>query len=158
MIIYHREFKLRLNNVKWIRTKGKFIDQAVKPLINGALCYAGAKALGFDGYIRLPLINKAHAAPMSLGIAGVVASFGTELAHNFILPHINQHSKFGQMEAMILSPVLNASLITGVVYAGSPLQIQGNVVQLMGLGAGAEMASTYAFETFARPWLHAKAN
>jgi hypothetical protein len=141
-----------------LNTTGKLIDQAIKPLINGALCYAGAKAMGYDGFIRLPLVDKGYDAPMALGLCGIVSSFGTELAHNWILPHINQHSKLGQMESMILSPVLNGGIITGLVYAGDSLQVQGNVVSLMGLGAGAEVASTYAFETFARPFLHSKAN
>lgn len=136
-------------------TKGKLIDQVVKPLINGGLVYLGAKAMGLSGSVALPFVDKAYDAPMSLGILGVGSSFGAELAHNFILPHINQHSKFGQMEAMLLSPVINGGLLAGGVYLASPNNLQflgaGKVV---GLGAAAEVANTYAFETFVRPFLH----
>lgn len=142
-----------------LNTTGKLIDQAVKPLINGAMVYLGAKAMGFDGSVSLPLVNKSYDAPMSLGILGVASSFGAELAHNFVLPHINQHSKLGQMEAMALAPVINGGLLAAGVYVSSPNTLQylgaGKVV---GLGAAAEVANTYAFETFVRPFLHTRSN
>ena len=137
---------------------GKLIDQAVKPLINGALVFAGAKMLGLSGSVPLPLIEKYYEAPIALGILGVASSFGSELAHNFLLPHINQHSKFGQMEAMALSPVINGSLLAAGVYAGSPIVLQSlGAMKIAGLGAAAEIGNTYAFETFLRPFLHTRA-
>jgi hypothetical protein len=140
-----------------LNTSGKLIDQVVKPLMNGAMCYVGAKALGIDRVVFIPFTDKAYDAPMGLAILGTVSSFGTELAHNFILPHINQHSKLGQMESMILSPVLNGGMLTGLVYAGSRNSLNtigaGN---LFGIGAGAEVTSTYAFEAVARPFLHSR--
>ncbi len=138
-----------------LNTTGKLIDQVVKPVMNGAIVYLGAKALGFDTTLSLPLVNKSMDAPMALGVAGVASSFGAELAHNFILPHINQHSKLGQMEAMLLAPAINGGLLAGIVYAGDPLAVYNfGMPKLIGLGAAAEVGNTYAFETFVRPFLH----
>ena len=140
-----------------LNTSGKLIDQVVKPLMNGAMCYLGAKAMGISKPVFIPFTDQAYAAPMGLAILGTASSFGTELAHNFILPHINQHSKLGQMESMILSPVLNGGLLTGMAYLGNR-SVMDNIGAgyLFGVGAGSEVASTYAFETFARPFLHSR--
>lgn len=140
-----------------LNTSGKLIDQFVKPLMNGALCYVGAKAMGVDKPLSLPLIGVKYDAPMTLGIAGVASSFGTELAHNWILPHINQHSKMGQMESMILAPALNGGLLYGILYGGNPVEAYNlGFTKTLGAGAGVEIASTYAFETFARPFLKSR--
>lgn len=140
-----------------LNTSGKLIDQVVKPLMNGAMCYLGAKAMGIDKVVFVPLLDKAYEAPMGLAILGTASSFGTELAHNFILPHINQHSKLGQMESMILAPVLNGGMLAGLTYAGSRSSMNGiGAGYLFGLGAGAEVTSTYAFEAIARPFLHSR--
>lgn len=140
-----------------LNTSGKLIDQFVKPLMNGAICYAGAKAMGLEKPLSLPMMNTKYDASMVLGIAGVASSFGTELAHNFILPNINQHSKLGQMESMILSPLLNGGLLYGILYAGNPIEAYNlGLAKTVAIGAATEVGSTYAFETFARPFLHSR--
>ena len=138
-------------------TKGKFIDMAVKPITNGLMTYLGAKALGLNYDTNLPIIGKSYDAPMALAMAAVPASFVTEMAHNWILPGINQHSKMGQMEAMILSPVIQGGLLAAIVQAGGSVQL-GNLgtAKVVGLGAGSEIASTYAFEGLVRPFLHSR--
>jgi hypothetical protein len=138
-------------------TKGKMIDQITKPLLNGVMTYVGAKALGMKYDINLPIVNRSYEAPMALAMAAVPASFVTEIAHNFVLPGINQHSKMGQMEAMILSPALQGGLLAGIVQTGGSVQL-GNLGtgKVFGLGAASEIASTYAFESILRPFLHTK--
>jgi hypothetical protein len=111
------------------------------------------------GSVGLPLVDKYFEAPIALGVLGVASSFGAELAHNFILPHVNQHSKLGQVEAMALAPVLNGGILAAAVYASSPITLQSlGALNVVGLGAAAEVGNTYAFETFIRPFLHSKAN
>ena len=137
--------------------KGKMIDQITKPILNGLMTYVGAKALGLKYDTNLPIINRSYEAPMALAIAAVPASFVTEMAHNFVLPGINQHSKMGQMEAMVLSPIIQGALLAGIVQTGGSVQLNNlGTMKVFGLGAGSEVISTYAFESVLRPFLHNK--
>lgn len=137
-----------------LSTTGRIVDMAAKPVLNGAVVYLGAKMLGAEGLMSTKFGGN-YSTPAALGIGGIVSSFGTELAHQFILPHVLPHNKLGQMESMIAAPLINGSILA--LYAGMNDSYKtaeiGNM-KLLALGAASEVASTYGFETFLRPWFH----
>lgn len=140
-----------------LNTTGKIVDQVVKPAITGAMCFAAAKAMGMDGTLTIPVINKEYAAPMALAGFGAVGSVVAEAGHMWILPHIDQSSKLGNMEAMILAPLICGGAVAGGVYFGDKYKfVNGGAAKFFGIGAGAEVASNYAFEAVVQPWLKTK--
>lgn len=123
---------------------------AVKPFLVGAM-----SALGSYMYVSRTAVVLPFWYPSGIplymfhGMAGVGSSMLAEVAHAWILPHISNNNKLANMEAMVLSPVMNGvamNLITR--YAGSE-----NILKNVGMGnsfivgAGAEIIGHYAFET-----------
>ena len=104
---------------------------------------AGAYLFGGDG--TLPLVGMQVSVPLALGVAIGAASFVGDYAAPTVLGMIPQSSSAIAAESMLLKPALTAAAAYGTVTL-----LLGNVeqpLQLMMLGAGSEVAGSYAYGT-----------
>ena len=104
---------------------------------------AGAYLFGNDG--TLPLMGMDVSVPVALGVAIGSASFVGDYAAPMVLGMLPQSTGAVAAETKSLKPALTA----GAAYLTVTLLL-GNVeqpLQLLMLGAGAEVAGTYAYGT-----------
>jgi len=95
----------------------------------------------------LPLMGMDVSVPVALGTAIGAASFVGEYAAGYVLPMLPQSPGAVKTEGMLLKPALTAAAAYGTVTL-----LVGNVeqpLQLLLLGAGSEVAGTYAYGTVA---------
>jgi hypothetical protein len=114
-------------------------------LVGGVGGVAGAYMFGNSG--TLPFLGYDVSVPMALGGAIGAASFLGEYAAPMVLGMLPQSSGAVAAESMMVKPALTAaaayltvSMLVGTVE---------RPVQLMLLGAGSEVAGTYAYGTVA---------
>lgn len=133
----------------------KLVEQVSKPAMTGLLAYVGSMAVCPDQ--RANLFGFESNNHVFYGALGVGGSFIGELAHNWILPHIPSNSKFLNTESMILSPaVVGGVFALGTKYMVSPNGTFDQPVPLYKpflLGAGSEIAGSYAYEAVLKPYL-----
>jgi hypothetical protein len=104
---------------------------------------AGAYLFGGDG--TLPLLSMDVSVPVALGFAIGSASFVGDYAAPMVLGMLPQSAGAVAAETMMLKPALTAAAAYGTVTL-----LLGNVeqpLQLMMLGAGSEVAGSYAYST-----------
>ena len=106
---------------------------------------AGAYMFGSSG--TLPFAGMDVSVPVALGSAIGAASFVGEYAAGYVLPMLPQSTGAAAAEGMVLKPALTAAAayLTVSTLVGSVQQ----PLQLMLLGAGSEVAGTYAYGTVA---------
>ena len=106
---------------------------------------AGAYMFGGSG--SLPFAGMDVSVPVALGSAIGAASFAGEYAAGYVLPMLPQSTGAAAAEGMVLKPALTAAAayLTVSTLVGSVQQ----PLQLMLLGAGSEVAGTYAYGTVA---------
>ena len=107
--------------------------------------YAGAYMFGGSG--SLPFAGMDVSVPVALGSAIGAASFVGEYAAGYVLPMLPQSAGAAATEGMLLKPALTAAAayLTVTTLVGAVEQ----PIQLMLLGAGSEVAGTYAYGTVA---------
>ena len=101
----------------------------------------GSYLFGSEG--TLPLMGMDVFIPVALGVAIGSASFVGEYATGYVLPMLPQSAGAATMEGMLLRPAMTA----GASYLTFSLLL-GNVeqpLQVLMLGAGAEVAGSYAW-------------
>ena len=121
-----------------------FMATAGKAAIVGAIGgVAGAYLYGGQG--TLPLMGMDVSIPVALGVAIGSASFVGEFATGYVLPMLPQSAGAATMEGMLLRPAMTAgaSYLTFSMLLGSVEQ----PLQVLMLGAGSEIAGTYAWGT-----------
>lgn len=131
----------------------KLVEQVAKPAMTGLVAYFGSMAVCPDQNANLlGFETKNH---IFYGILGVGGSFAGEIAHNWILPQIPSNSKFLNTESMILSPA-----VVGSIFAlGTKYMVNQDVFRQIPLykpfllGAGSEIAGSYAYEAVLKPYL-----
>jgi len=104
---------------------------------------AGAYLFGNDG--TLPLMGMDVTVPVALGVAIGSASLIGEYAAPMVLGMLPQSAGAVAAETMAVKPAITAAAAYGTVTL-----LLGNVeqpLQLLMLGAGAEVAGTYAYGT-----------
>lgn len=129
-------------------TSSKLKQQFGKPIAVGICAALGAKALGLDYNVQLPLLGDVPAA-VFYGVVGVGSSFATETIHQWVLPYLPQSAYATQVESAALSPAINAALNIGILKMWYP-----GVVDTLGymnpvmLGVASQVAGAYAFDNF----------
>ena len=124
----------------------EFLPTMLKSVIVGGIGgVAGAYMFGNSG--NLPLMGYDVSVPMALGGAIGTAAFIGEYAAPLVLGMLPQSSGMVAAESMMLKPALTAAAayLTVSMLVGSVER----PVQLMLLGAGSEVAGTYAYGTVA---------
>lgn len=129
-------------------TSSKLKEQFAKPVIVGLVSAIGAKALGMDYNVQLPLIGDVS-APVFYGVLGTASSLATETLHQWVLPYLPQSSYAVQVENALLSPAINAALNVGVLYLMYPgiLNVNGYTNPVV-LGAGSQIVGAYGYNNF----------
>jgi len=129
--------------------KARATNAFVKPLFVGAACSAAAYYFIGKGNVVLPMLNSKVPVWAFYGGAGAASSYVAEIAHSYILPHISPNNKFANMEAMVLGPAAAAGAIVLASGVANPALIsQVGLPTTAMLGAGAEIAGHYVYETF----------
>ena len=122
------------------------MEAAMKATVVGAVGgFAGAWLFGGDG--TLALVGMDVSIPVALGVAIGSASFVGDYAAPKVLGLLPQSAGAVAAETMMLKPALTAAAAYGTVTL-----LLGRVeqpLQLMMLGAGSEVAGSYAYSTAA---------
>ena len=121
-----------------------FMATAGKAAIVGAIGgVAGAYLFGGEG--TLPLLGVDVSIPLALGVAIGSASFVGEYATGYVLPMLPQSAGAATTEGMLLRPAMTAgaAYLTVSMLVGTMAQ----PISLLALGAGSEVAGTYAWGT-----------
>ena len=88
------------------------------------------------------LFNVNVPAPVAIGIVVGGASIGSELAHDYILPHIPKNERFVNLESSALAVGTAGGLTTAILtYAGAPRE---NWAKSFMLGGGSVVLGQYA--------------
>lgn len=134
----------------------KLTNQFVKPVENFAICYLASKYIfNNTGKIKVPFL-KDQDVHLGLGIFAGVSSAGAELAHNWILPEIVQGNQWQSSASMVLTPSLVGLGVFALAGYSDGYKVHNalNARNLVLLGAGSEIASTYLNDNFVQPWLN----
>ena len=107
--------------------------------------YAGAYMFGGSG--SLPFAGMDVSVPVALGSAIGAASFVGEYAAGYVLPMLPQSTGAAAAEGMVLKPALTAA--AAYLTVSTLVGTVERPIQLMLLGAGSEVAGTYAYGTVA---------
>jgi hypothetical protein len=122
------------------------MESVAKATVVGAVGgFAGAWLFGGDG--TLSLVGMDVSIPVALGVAIGSASFVGDYAAPKVLGLLPQSAGAVAAETMMLKPALTAAAAYGTVTL-----LLGRVeqpLQLMMLGAGSEVAGSYAYSTAA---------
>ena len=93
-------------------------------------------------------------ACQQLAIGSAISSLGTELIHSYVLPEVGQGNIYSSA-SMILAPVLQGAFLTLYAVEMHPnkaLNLGYNKILM--LGAGSEVAASYANGALIQPWLN----
>ena len=138
-------------------TNIKITNQFLKPVENMAMTYLLSNfVFGHSGGLNLPVLGQMN-QPSAFAVLSGISSLGAELASNWILPELADSPQIYSFENMILSPTLMGLGLFVLVYS-----VDGHIayntlspMELLLLGAGSEIASTYANNGLVRPWIDA---
>jgi hypothetical protein len=126
----------------------KLKNQFARPIAVGLVSALGAKAMGKDFNVTLPLLGDVS-KPVFYGVLGVGSSMGTEILHNWVLPYLPQSDSAVKAENALLSPAIHGLVNLGVLkvlYPGMLAEI--GIQEPLLIGVGAEIAGGYAFDNF----------
>lgn len=126
------------------------LDCLEKSLFQGAAA-GGVSVLlhGTTVQIDLPYINQRLPLWVITSGLGVLGSFANDLIHFVVKPEVHLKQKAADQTSMILAGVVGAVSYTGGLYLLEPRLIEsfGYINSLL-LGAGSELAGSYAFHLF----------
>jgi hypothetical protein len=131
-------------------TSSKLKQQLARPIMIGIISALGAKAMGQEFSMELPLLGDVS-KPIFYGVLGVGSSLVSETAHHWILPYLPQSASAVKAENALLSPAIHGLVNIGVLkllYPGM-LNTMGYQEPLM-IGVGAEIVGGYSFDNFVR--------
>ena len=132
-------------------TKDKIAKYVLKPAIAGLVGTVAAAVVLRESGGPLYAFGSEYNAPLFAGGMCAVSNIGASLAHDYVLPHIPHNEKFINSEAALLAMAASggsiyvAGILTGLVEPS-------NFIYPIALGAGAQIASDYAYENFVGPY------
>jgi len=129
-------------------------NQIAKPVENAAATYLGCKLLGISGDMYNPVLGTLDAASQ-LAAASAVCSVATEAVHNWVLPQVASGDQIYSSASMLLNPLLQSSMLYMYANTTSPNKSKAiGSFNLLALGAGSEIVSSYVNDGFVQPWLN----
>ena len=117
------------------------MEMVGKPLMVGVTAAVASKFL-FPGDDAIPVFGMEVPQMVAVGVAVGAASAVGGVASGYILPMLPQSEEAAKAEGMLLTPALTAAATYAVA------RMLGDVPQplpLLALGAGSEVAGTYAW-------------
>jgi hypothetical protein len=118
-------------------------DETIKALMTAAIGAVGSIVLMGEGDTKVPIFGIDIPAPILIGAATGLSSFGADLAHDYVLPHIPKNEKLVNMEAAALSIGAGAIGTTGILYYGTGMPLS-NWMNSSLLGGGSVVLGDYA--------------
>jgi hypothetical protein len=128
-------------------TAGYKISQTIaEPILTGALTALGSYAMGNTGtYDILGTKINVH---LGYGLASGTSSFFSESVTNFIVPLVTKNPETAKTVAMVSNPlVVGTGTAVGCKLFCNPPLPNSQLIKPFGLGAGAQVASSYAYST-----------
>ena len=119
------------------------VDDGVKALLSGAIGAAAAYIL-FDekGSVNLPLLSIPIPTAAAIGLAVAGGSITADLAHDYLLPHINKSAKLTQIESTLLQIGVTGAATSAIIIYGLGAPVE-NLPTTFLLGAGSAVAGDY---------------
>lgn len=127
----------------------KFKDDLVKAAVCGTTGALGAYIfLGETaGSARVPFTNLQLPTAAVAGVACAGASVVSDVAHDFVLPHINKSDKLTTVESSLLQIGTSGLATSGLLIYGSGAPAS-NFMNCFALGAGSAIGGTYIYDKF----------
>lgn len=119
------------------------------PILNGAIL-ATVGILMYNGLgssVTLAGVN--IPAPIIDFALGAAASFGADLATDYVLPQVTKDEKVKLLEARIMNPVVAGALLVGLqsaVIRGALPVDSSSLFRGFLLGAGSELGALYSYD------------
>jgi hypothetical protein len=132
-------------------TSSKLKQQFVRPIGVGLVSALGARAMGVQFRITMPLLGNVS-KPVFYGVLGFGSSLVSETLHQWVLPYLPQSEEAVNAENAVLSPALHALtnvVALKVIYPGI-LEDHGLQEPIL-IGAGAEVLGDYGFKYWVQP-------
>lgn len=89
------------------------------------------------------------------GILGVSTTIVADMAHSFILPHINENKRLQHFESALLAPAVGGGAFVGATkLANDVLPSELGYTEVFLNGAGGEILSAWIFENLVNPMIY----
>lgn len=138
---------------------GKLTDTLIVPAIAGVTA-VGVSYFGMGEPMgSIPFFGSRINAGVGIFSAVAGSSLIAESAKNYVLPYIPNNSDYADLEAGLVSPVLNGLACYGLfkVAALSPIdnyfQVEPSFMRAFALGAGSEIFSKYAYDNLIKQYI-----
>jgi hypothetical protein len=126
-------------------TSSKLKQQFVRPLVVGAISALGAKSMGGQYLVDMPLLGEVS-KPVFYGVLGFGSSLVSETLHQWVLPYLPQSEEAVNAENALLSPALHAATnVLALKLLYPTILSYSGIQEPIVIGAGAEIVGDYAF-------------